>query len=55
MCAKSDSARAVQQCAEKLQAACAQLAAFKVDEELPDWAEALLAELDRDSSSVSNS
>ncbi|MEA3002185.1 MAG: hypothetical protein QOH81_973 [Sphingomonadales bacterium] len=42
MCAKVDSARTVQRCAERLHVACARLGALRVEAETPDWARALL-------------
>ena len=47
MCAKVDGARAVQRCAERLALACARLGALPVEAEVPDWARALLARLER--------
>ena len=47
MCAKIDAARTVQRCAERLEVACARLGTMPVEAEVPDWARALLARLER--------
>jgi hypothetical protein len=47
MCAKVDGARTVQRCAERLETACARFGAVPVAAEVPDWARALLARLER--------